>query len=113
MPTRIADREIQLCGRSILHGHPHLVERLLSQMNAARQRALHAKKNCGQPYHDLLPDFPAFTGTPIDPPIWAFGTASGEIGWLGLMLMSFSFAFASESLLSADGFASDRLSPKG
>jgi hypothetical protein len=71
-------------------------------VKAVRERALVAKKDCGRPYHEPLPDFSAFTGIPIVPPTWALGTASGEIGWLGLMLIS-SFASVA-SAVAVSGF---------
>jgi hypothetical protein len=82
-------------------------------MKTTRQQTLGAKKNCRGPYHEPLPGFPEFAGVPMEPPTWAFGTASGEIGWLGLMLMSAASAGVSLSFVSEAVFLSGRFNPKG
>jgi hypothetical protein len=110
VPPGVTDREIQLRRRCVFHGHPSPGKGFLFQVKAVREHALVAKKDCGRPYHEPLPDFAAFTGLPIEPPTWALGTASGEIGWLGLMLMS---SFVSAALGSEAVAVSDFFNPKG
>ncbi len=114
VPSSIPYGENRVRGRHIFSDHPCLVEPPLLQKKPVRQKGAGAKKDRRHPYHEGLPEFPAFAGILTESPACGFSTGSGVMARSGLMAISVLSALVSGALpAGATAASSGRVSPEG